>query len=377
MKPFIPLRLPIAGLNWEEISLDAGRANRAVARYDGLLQGIPDAGIMLSPLTAQEAVLSSKIEGTQATLGDVLQYDAGQEEKEENRRADIFEIINYRAALRYAKEALRDRPFSLSLLRELHQRLMDGVRGENKNPGAFRTRQNWIGLPGSPIEEAFFVPPSPHLVQEYLDNLVEYYHFEERDPLARLAVLHAQFEIIHPFDDGNGRLGRMIIPLFLHEKEVLSEPMFYLSGYLEKHRDEYVHHLRRIGEDSDGWQKWMIFFLRAVTEQARENVSTVQSILNLYNELKKEVLELTHSQYAVPILDRLFASPVFRPAVLAGSPGMPTRAHLSHFFATLKERGIVTVHTPGAGRRAEVLLLPSLVNLCEGRPVFHDPRRQG
>ena len=268
MKPFIPARLPITGLNWEEISLDAGRANRAVARYDGLLQGIPDAGIMLSPLTVREAVLSSKIEGTQATLGDVLQYDAGQEEKEENRRADIFEIVNYRAALRYAREALHDRPFSLSLLKELHQRLMDGVRGENKNPGAFRTRQNWIGLPGSPIEEAFFVPPPPHLVQEYLDNFVEYYHFEERDPLARLAVLHAQFEIIRPFDDGNGRLGRMIIPLFLHEKEVLSEPMFYLSGYLEKHRDEYIHRLRRIGGDSDGWQKWMLFFLRAVTERA-------------------------------------------------------------------------------------------------------------
>lgn len=375
MDPFIPMHLPITGLNWEEISLDAGRANRAIARYDGLLQGIPDAGIMLSPLTTQEAVLSSKIEGTQATLGDVLQHDAGQEQPEESRRADIFEIVNYRAALGYAREALQNRPFSLGLLKELHQRLMAGVRGENKNPGAFRTRQNWIGLPNSPIEEAFFVPPPPHLVQGSMDNLIDYYHFEERDPLTRLAVLHAQFEIIHPFDDGNGRLGRMFIPLFLYEKKVLAEPMFYLSGYLEKHRDDYVQHLRGIS-DTGGWQRWILFFLRAVTEQAQANARTVQDILDLYSGWKKEMLESTRSQYAVPILDYMFAFPVFHPAKLAGRPDMPTRAQLSHLFGTLKSQGIVTVLTPGRGRRPEVLMVPALINLCEGRRVFFDPRQK-
>ena len=374
MKPFMPNFLPLEGINWEGHAQLVGQANRAIARYDGLLQGIPDPVIMLSPLTSQEAVLSSKIEGIRATLGDLLKHDAGDSPKEPSQRQDIVEIENYRLALWYAKNALLQRPFSLSLLKELHQRLLSSVRGKDKNPGKFRTSQNWIGTPGTPIEEAFFVPPAPYVLADLLNNFIEYYRSDRPDPLVQLAILHAQFEIIHPFDDGNGRLGRMIIPLFLFEKKILSEPMFYLSGYLEQNREIYVHRLRKLGTSPDNWNEWIQFFMQAIVDQAEKNVATIKAIKTLYDDLKREVLDLTHSQYAVPILDYMFSRPVFKPADLAKKDTMPTRASLSALFNKFKEAGIVTVYTVGAGSKSEVLVFPKLFNICEGRKVFEDPR---
>jgi len=176
------------------------------------------------------------MEGTQATLGDVLKFEAGAEVGEESKRQDIQEIINYRQALQTAEGGLKKRPFNLNLLLQLHGILLDSVRGRNKARGLFRTEQNWIGPPGSTIEEAQFVPPAPLFLKDHLDNWEKYYHGEERDPLIQLAIVHAQFEIIHPFLDGNGRLGRILVPLFLHEKQLLSRPMFYISSYLGRPR---------------------------------------------------------------------------------------------------------------------------------------------
>jgi Fic family protein len=374
MEPFIPDHLPIPKLNWEQNAASIGRANRAISRYDGLLQGIPNPNIMLSPLTSQEAVLSSRIEGTRATLGDVLQYDAGHTPTEKERASDVIEIKNYRSALWHAKYSLAHRNFSLNLLKELHQKLLSEGRGKNKNPGRFRTTQNWIGSPGSSIEEAYFIPPPPYILQDYLENFEQYYNSDRPDPVVQLAIIHAQFEIIHPFEDGNGRLGRMLIPLFLYEKKILSEPMFYLSGYLEANRDIYIQHLRSIGNISTAWDAWICFFMQAVIEQAEININIVRKIMTLYNDLKNEILKLTHSQYAIPILDCMFSAPIFRPAELAQRERMPSRAQLGNFFKFLKDAGIVTVFTKGRGRTSEVLILPSLINLCEGRQVFSDPR---
>jgi len=380
MKPFIPDLLPLKNLDWKANIALVGRANRAISRYDGLLQGIPDPNIMLAPLTAQEAVLSSKIEGTRATLADILQHDAGHSPKEASTRADIEEISNYRTALQFARNALDDgRKFSLSLLKELHQVLLASGRGKNKNPGKFRTTQNWIGAPGSTMKEAAFVPPEPHVIQDYLDNFERYYHVDESDPdesdpLVQLSILHAQFEIIHPFDDGNGRLGRMLIPLFLYEKKILSAPMFYLSSYLEENRSEYVERLRRIGQEPAAWNDWVRFFMRAIIEQSEVNNKKINKIKNLYDGLKFEIPDLINSKSAVSILDYMFSVPIFSPADLATLPNMPTRAQLGRFFKILKDSGIVTVLTEGRGRQREVLCFPALVNLCEDRLVFSDPR---
>ena len=229
MKPFVPEELPIKKVEWEALIPLIGTANRSIAQYEGVLYGVPNPEVLLSPLTTQEAVLSSKIEGTQATLGEVLKFEAGEEPTEETRRQDIREIINYRRALIAAERELKTRPFNLNLLLRLHQILLEGVRGQNKARGQFRKVQNWIGSPGSPIDKAQFVPPEPLLLNGYLDNWEKYYHADRPDALVQLAVVHAQFEIIHPFVDGNGRLGRILVPLYLRRRSCFGPCSTFLN----------------------------------------------------------------------------------------------------------------------------------------------------
>jgi Fic family protein len=298
-----------------------------------------------------------------------LKFEAGEEIDGESKRVDIQEIINYRHALRAAESALPNRPFNLNLLLELHEVLLNSVRGRNKNRGRFRTEQNWIGPAGTPIDKASFVPPAPLFVKEHLDNWEKYYHSDERDPLVQLAIVHAQFEIIHPFLDGNGRLGRILIPLFLYEKKLLSRPMFYLSSYLEAHREEYVQKLRALGEPGS-WDDWISFFLTAVTEQSRANATTARAVMALYDRLKTRTLELTRSQYAIPLLDYLFRMPVFQSSHLTQQSNMPSVPTVMQMLRILREAGILKVVREGGGRRAQVLALAELVNLCEGKEVI-------
>ncbi|HEY6000622.1 MAG TPA: Fic/DOC family N-terminal domain-containing protein [bacterium] len=369
MKPAIPKKLPLASLGWGDLIPPIAAANRALALYEGILHGVPEPQVLLSPLTTNEAVLSSRIEGTRATLNEVLEFEAGAEIVEESKRQDIQEIINYRRALRRAEEELVGRPFNLNLLKELHDILLDSVRGRNREPGRFRTTQNYIGARNAPIEQAAFIPPEPGLLLECLDNWERYYHAEERDALVQLAIVHAQFEIIHPFSDGNGRIGRILVPLFLYERKILSRPMFYLSGYLEEHRDEYIAHLRALN-GPESWNRWVRFFLGALVEQARENADKARGILALYERLKVQVLGLTHSQYAIPLLDRLFRQPVFSSSSVTGAAAMPSKPMVMNLLRKLREAGILTVVREGSGRRPQILALAELVNLCEGKPVF-------
>jgi Fic family protein len=371
MKPFIPQKLPILEVSWEPLIPLIGLANRRLAEYNGVLYSLPDPAILLSPLTTQEAVLSSKIEGTQATLGEVLKYEAGEEPTQESRRQDIQEIIDYRRALREAEEELKTRPFNLNLLLRLHSTLLNSVRGRNKARGQFRDQQNWIGAPGSSIDEAQFVPPAPgDDFKNALYNWEAYYHMERPDPLVQLAVIHAQFEILHPFLDGNGRLGRILIPLFLYEKSILSRPMFYLSEYLEGNRDVYIERLRAIGQTQNAWNNWISFFLGGMIQQAQTNVLKARQIHDLYDDLKKRVLDLTHSQFAVPLLDIMFEQPVFQSTHLDGLPSMPSRPMIMNMLGKLKAAGILAVIRQGGGPRAQVLALIELVNLCEGKRII-------
>jgi Fic family protein len=219
MGPYIPEHLPLKNLDYARLFGIVGRANAALARYDGLLQGIVNPQVMLSPLTTQEAVLSSKIEGTQATLDEVLEHEAGIEVEQEKQK-DIQEIVNYRTALTSARDYLADRPISLGLLREMHKILLDSVRGQDKSPGEFRKEQNWIGPYGVTFEQATFVPPSPFQLMNHLEQWETYLRGNDIDNLLQAGVVHAQFELIHPFKDGNGRIGRLLIPLFLYQKNV-------------------------------------------------------------------------------------------------------------------------------------------------------------
>jgi len=366
MHPWKPEKVPVA-LDWERLIPLIGKANRSLAQYDGVLYGLPNPEILLSPLTTQEAVLSSRIEGTQATLGEVLRFEAGEEPAEESKRVDIQEIINYRRALKAAEQELKRRPFNLNLLLSLHGILLDSVRGRDKNRGQFRKVQNWIGASGTPVEYAQFVPPPAEVLPEFLDNWEKYYHLDRPDPLVQLAIVHGQFELLHPFLDGNGRLGRLMVPIFLFEKQILSRPMFYLSAYLETHRDEYIQALRGLGQRVHGWDHWVEFFLSALSEQARENSNKARQILELYERLKFQVLSLTRSRYSVPLLDYMFQQPIFPASALERQPHMPSKQQIATLLSRLRNAKILKVIREGGGRRPQVLALAELVNLCEGR----------
>jgi Fic family protein len=371
MQPYVPHALPLTDLDYRLLLPLVGQANAALARYDGLLQGIPNPAVMLSPLTTQEAVLSSKIEGTQATVDEVLEQEAGLL-KEGEKYKDIQEISNYRQALFKARDYLQDYPIRLGFVRELHRILMSSVRGQDKNPGDFRRDQNWIGRQGCTMEQASFVPPNPLQLPDYLQAWERYLDSDDMDFLLQTAVVHAQFELLHPFKDGNGRIGRILIPLFLYQKRALSQPMFYLSEYLENHRDEYYQRLKAISADRD-WNGWIAFFLRATTAQAGQNIRRVEAIKALYDEMKGAIQETTHSQYSVHLLDAIFSKPIFRTSDLAQKLSADYGIHektAPALLRQLKEAGILRELQSGSGRRAATLCFPRLINLAEGREVL-------
>ena len=357
---------PPTRLAWEALVPLIGRANAALARYDGLIAAIPNASVLLSPLTTQEAVLSSRIEGTNVTMGEVLEIEAGADANTtQPKREDAEEIRNYRTALSFAARAVTERPLSSHLLREIHALLMDGVRGRDKDPGAFRTEQNWIGQAGCPVDQASFVPvPQEHL-SAGLDLWTTYVGSrEEPDALVQLAIAHAEFEALHPFKDGNGRLGRMIIPLFLFERDLLRGPNFYMSGYLEARRDAYIESMRAISRDG-GWTQWCAFFLEGLIQQASENQAKAQAILELHQSMLKEVAGLTHSQYAGLAVDFLFSFPVFASTHFVNDSGIPRPTAL-RILSALREAGVLGVVREGAGRRPGVFAFSALLSIVEG-----------
>ncbi|MDR1684154.1 MAG: Fic family protein, partial [Elusimicrobiota bacterium] len=266
MKPFIPKKLPIENLNWQKLIIFCEGASSNIYRYDGLLEGIINPEILLSPLIRKEAELSSRIEGTQSTMSEVLEYESGAK-FDSFKEKEIQSLQNYRISLRIAESCLKEgRPFSLSLIKELHKRLMENAHWDARSmPGEFRKEQVFIGPRGCDIEKAAYIPPEHFLIQEYLENWENYIQNNTGNKIIKAAIIHAQFEIIHPFMDGNGRIGRMIIPLYLYLAGVLQRPMFYISEYFEKNRTEYYARLAGISQNDD-WQGWIEFFLKAVEE---------------------------------------------------------------------------------------------------------------
>jgi len=361
---------PPPALAWDELVPHLGPASMAVARYDGTLAAVPNPAVLLSPITTQEAVLSSRIEGTQATFGEVLEFEAGEDSEDlpERRKEDINEILNYRRAMFEAERLLRSLPLSLRVVRRVHRVLMDGVRGQRRAPGNFRKVPNWIGPSGSPIEEARFIPISPEALRDGLSRWEEYIHADAPDRLVQVAVLHAEFEALHPFLDGNGRLGRMLVSLAMWQYGLIRRPMFYMSAFFERHRDEYDERLFAVSRDGE-WTGWCRFFLEAVRSQADENQEKAQEILGLYDRLRPRVLDLTRSQYAIPGLDWIFQQPVFRSTqFVRGSqiPGSTARRLLRVF----REGGVLEELRPASGRRPALFAFRELLNVAEGKKVL-------
>ena len=367
MKPYEPTELPVANLDCRSLLPLVGKANRELARYDGLLHGIVNPDILLSPLTMEEAAFSSRLEGTQATVDDVYEHEAGIEKSPE-RAADIREIANYRAALRLGQRQLEEYPITLPFIRELHKTLLDSVRGQDKSPGEFRMEQNWIGPYGSTIETATFVPPTPYNLMSHLEAWQRYLSGEEIDVLVQTAIMHAQFELLHPFKDGNGRIGRLLIPLFLYQKKVLSRPMFYLSSYLEANRDSYYATLAGISKNDD-WNGWIAFFLESVANQANKNITKVGKIMSLYDDMKRRFRDCTHSQFAQTALDQIFRRPLFRTTDFISESGIQ-KATAMTILRKLKDNGILKDFIPGSGSRPAVMCFPNLLNTAEGKEIF-------
>ncbi len=360
--PYIPSELPLKNLQTGELTHILGKANSSLARFDGIMISMINPIVLLSPLANQEAVLSSKIEGTQATLQEVLKHESGKR-FDQQKNEDIQEIQNYRLALLKAQEHIKDRPLNKSLLLSIHKILLESVRGQNKAPGKFRKTQNWIGPKGCKIEDATFIPPSPLQLQDHLNKFEEYIQFDDIDVLIQAGIIHAQFELLHPFLDGNGRIGRLLIPLFLYFKKAINAPMFYISQYLERNREEYYHRLQMISEQNQ-WVEWLIFFLNAIKSQAEVNTNKGQKIVALYEETKRDIHEATHSQYAMLALDFIFNKPIFTAPELCryADFGRPTGNGIVN---KLCESGVITTVQESAGRRPAIFAFSELLHIAE------------
>jgi Fic family protein len=255
------------------------QADRALGRLDGSIQTLPHPDLFVAMYVRKEAVLSSQIEGTQSSLQDVLAAEARM--LSADRPQDVDEVFNYVHAMNHGLGRLTTLPVSVRLIREIHERLLQGVRGQHLTPGALRTSQNWIGPSGCTLAEASFVPPPPHEVPRLLGDLERFLHDPSTLPLLiRIGLAHAQFETIHPFLDGNGRVGRLLITLLLCEKEVLLKPVLYLSHYFKRHRQAYYEHLQAV-RDHGAWTEWLAFFLRGIFEVSQQATETVRQILLL------------------------------------------------------------------------------------------------
>ncbi len=311
-KAFIPKPLPPdpkLHIDEEMLALQSS-ADLALGRLDGLAMTLPNPDLFVAMYVRKEAVISSQIEGTQASLVDVLEYEAW--ERGRKSLYDAREVINYIDAMNYGLQRLSNLPLSNRLIREIHEKLVADVRGTEWAPGQFRRRQNWIGLrPDAPINEALFIPPPPDEAQIAMGDLEKYLHGDRRMPiLIECGLVHSQFETIHPFLDGNGRLGRLLITFMLCHAEVLRRPLLYLSAYFKKHRAEYYDYLQNV-RDKGNWEGWIKFFLRGVWQVADEATETAEQILSMqkfHHELIQE--KVPGPANGIRLLELLHMTPV-------------------------------------------------------------------
>jgi Fic family protein len=301
---FVPAPLPRAIEYSPALVKALSDADAALSELSGLGRVLPNPHLLIAPYLRREAVLSSRIEGTQASLADVLADEAGQ--TPEVPPDDVHEVRNYVTALEYGVKRLETLPLSLRLVRELHEKLMHGVRGNRATPGQFRRSQNWIGPQGCTLATATYVPPPASELKAVLGEWEKYLHRRDQEPdLIQCALMHEHFEAIHPFLDGNGRIGRLLITLFLIERERLSQPLLYLSEYIEKERDAYYGHLQRIRTDGD-WESWLSYFLKGVKWSARRAARQAKQLTDLRESMRATMANMPK---ALLLVDELFVNP--------------------------------------------------------------------
>lgn len=357
-KPYIPFQLPIEELIDINVFLnDLLEANRRLGEYEILLRKSKiNPNLLLAPITLQEAIQSTRIEGTQVTLDDMLEYGAD----ESMKNSDIQEVINYSDALRVGESMLSQIPISTRMIKEMHRILLSGnVRGKNRNPGEFRSTQNFIGEEGCTINNATFIPPEPHLVNDFMSNLEKYINepTDNLNDLIRIAIIHAQFETIHPFLDGNGRIGRILIPLYLYSKNIINRPSFFMSESLEKDKFKYYKLLNDtrvvISDDEDEdqvkkdialasqkWNNWIKFFISCAISQANKNIQLIESIDSLYNTTIDKGKNIISSHKIIDIINIMFERPIFTKKTILNRLDIPAST-LTNYLNKLEEAEVI------------------------------------
>jgi Fic family protein len=354
LEPKIELTLSIV----KELS----SADRALSELAGIARTLPNPHILIGPFLRREAVLSSRIEGTQASFSDLLFFEAAR--LREKEVPDVREVSNYVKALEYGLARLSTLPISLRLTREMHQRLMMGVRGESQTPGEFRRSQNWIGPAGCTLSDATYVPPPVEEMDSALDGFEKYLHAPSEMPaLIRLALIHYQFESIHPFLDGNGRVGRLLVTLLLCAEKLLPQPLLYLSAYFERYRDDYYHHLLAVSQKG-AWEQWIQYFLKAVAVQSADAIQRIDQLLSLRQSYRTRLQQARASTLLLQLVDELFSYPaITNPAVSERMKITPRSSQLN--IDKLVQKGILREAT--GRQRNRVYVATEIVDIVEGQ----------
>jgi Fic family protein len=319
-KAFVPHSLPPKLVWTGQLASVLSEADRSVGQLKGLGINLPNPHLLIQPFIRKEAQMSSQIEGTVATMAQLYLFEAGDRSVEQV--PDVREVFNYVQAIEEGMQLNQQLPVCLRMIRQLHQTLMKDVRGENKRPGQFRKDQNWIGPVGCSIEQATYIPPPPDEMNRCLDEMEKFINkpVNELPVLVWLAMIHYQFEAIHPFNDGNGRIGRLLITLLMCAKEILDKPLLYFSAYFEKNRQEYYKRLLSVSTMGQ-WNEWILFFLKGIAEQSKDASEKAYQLMRLQQEYH-QVVGKSRSALQIKLVDSLFEQPAIKPTQTAKQFGV-------------------------------------------------------
>ena len=356
-------QFPPRDLDYQALIKPLASSTSAIARFDQILKTLHNSEILLAPLRNQEAVISSRMEGTVSTIDEIFRYeaDAGEDENVDDAfRSEVIETILYQRALKAGQQALQEgRPFSEWLVRALHQSLLSFGRGADKNPGQYKTEQNYIA--GKSRREILFIPIAPEKLSDGMAHLFSYLDEAEDQILLKAAISHVEFEALHPFKDGNGRIGRMLITLLLWRAGELSAPHFYVSGYLEENKTEYLDMMRQVSAHG-AWSDWCVFFLKALENQAFRNLEMAERIHALYEESKPLFSDAVSSKWCIEALDFVFANPVFRINKFVRDTGI-SDASTRRFVRALEDKELLVRLEEAAGRRPALYAFEPLLEI--------------
>lgn len=354
-------KFPPKKLDYAKLIAPLTLATNALSRYDQMLKNLHNSAILSAPLRNQEAVLTSRMEGTISTLDEILQYEAEDSSSNQNNaRSDVIETVLYQRALNKTQQAMEDgRSLSPFLLRSAHQILLSSGRGFDKNPGQFKTEQNYLS--DKTKTNILFTPIAPEQLQGGLDDLFTYIDDNPEIALIKVAIAHIEFEALHPFKDGNGRIGRMLITLMLWSLNLIAEPHFYMSHYLEENKDLYIDTMRSVSKN-DNWEAWCIFFFTAVEKQAVRNLEVAEQITGLYEQMKQPFSQVLSSKWSVKVLDFVFTNPIFKNNSLSKKCDIPPQS-AARFTKELLKADLIKVIVEPSGRRGAMYSFEPLLEL--------------